>query len=461
LINGTIYPADFDCTYQGANNTLMNGGISLNIGPGGSAVAIPLKAIGPIFVGGISANLNWVEFYSIHVINGLRTNPVYLNVTNSANGASLFYKPWDNVGEKTFPNYQGYANQYLYNINVPYCGSPTGTGTGRVFLGQRADGFSVNLGGIFDLINFVPIPGFPGAVAQSPLNNALANKNVGTFALEVQTQCVQGPGAVSVVGAWSGIRLLKHDPFGNHFAGAQVSRLGNPLVNEIVIGLRDKYVFNAGEPVNDAANGFGTYVLYPTFPAIVSVLFLKTVNQVLGVNLPSIAPATPRNDMKAVFLTGIPGINQSPGPDTVAEIMRLNVTIPPTPIATQNSLGVIGGDLAGFPNGRRPIDDVIDIALQVVAAGILCGPAYKGGFGCNTTNAPIYNVALTDGSPTNQANLLPIFPYLNYPYPGYGNGTQNYYPQPSPSAGPSFPSILAICIAIVAGFFISFAFFAF
>ena len=314
------------------------------------------------------------------------------------------------------------------------------------------------------MINFIPIPGFPGAIAQSSNNNALANKNVGTFALEVPSNCLTATN--QVIGTWTGIRQLKHDANGDHFAGAQVSRLGNPLINEIVIGLRDKYVFNAGVPSQDVGNNFGPYVLYPTLPAIVTSLFLTAVNSVLGTTLTTLAPTTPRNDMLITFLAGIPGINQSPvqTPAVYGEVLRLNISIAPKALSAQLPLGVVGGDTSGFPNGRRPGDDVIDIALQVVVSGILCSPQYNGAFGCNSTQAPIYNVALTDGAPVSAADFQNKFPYLNYPYPGYGNGTANYFPTTtttSPSAGPSFPSLIAISIALLAGFFISFAFFAF
>ena len=143
-------------------------------------------------------------------------------------------------------------------------------------------------------------------------------------------------------------------------AWTQVSRLGNPLVNEVVIGLDDKDKFNASKPKNDAAN-FADYVTNPTFPALVQTLFPAAV-----------APTNfPRTDLLTVFLKGIKGLNQPATVAVPAEMMRLNTSIAPVAIGAQNSLGVAGGDNAGFPNGRRPADDVVDLSIRV-AMGALC-----------------------------------------------------------------------------------------
>src|SRR5262249_943588 len=138
----------------------------------------------------------------------------------------------------------------------------------------------------------------------------------------------------------------------------QVSRLGMPLVNEIVIGLKDKNRFNNSQPKDDGQ--FADYVTNPTLPAIIEILFGAA-----GLKAPTNCP---RKDLIAAFLTGVDGLNKLGGP---SEMQRLNTAITPTAAIAQSNLGVLGGDNAGFPNGRRPGDDVVDIELRV-AMGVLC-----------------------------------------------------------------------------------------
>jgi len=163
-----------------------------------------------------------------------------------------------------------------------------------------------------------------------------------------------------------------------------VSRLGMPLVNELVIGITDKDGFNGSEPKDDGQ--FGTYVTNPTLPVLIQALF--------GVP----APATPRNDLVQVFLTGVPGLNQ-PLNVRPAEMLRLNTTIAPVLPAAQSPVGVLGGDLAGFPNGRRLGDDVIDVTLQA-AEGVLLG------------NAGDAVKGLGDAVDANEQDFRGHFPYV-------------------------------------------------
>ena len=167
-----------------------------------------------------------------------------------------------------------------------------------------------------------------------------------------------------MIGAWTTASLPQaevEDPSptyqaGSVFGGAwvQQSRLSAPLVNEIVIGLPDKDLFNAAAPTQDG--GLAFYVTNPTFPALLDILFNAPVNATLGTDIPNLAPSNfPRNDLVAAFLTGIPGFNASANPEAVAsEMMRLNTAVPPTPRDLQSTFGVVAEDLAGFPNGRRP-----------------------------------------------------------------------------------------------------------
>jgi len=444
-INTTTRPDDFDCTFTPQDVTI-NGGISLNIG--GNDVTIALKTAGPITATDQSS-LNWFENYFLTAILGNQSSTNTQSFTENPSGNTTFTKPFDNAGEKTFPDYDSYADQYIYNVNVPFCQStPT---VGKVFVGQRRESFFINLGGIFDLINFVPIPGFPGAIAQNPLNNDLINKNIDTFALEIPSNCLTATGVTTgVIGAWGVIRTLLHIG-AQHVPGIQVSRLGNPLINELVIGLYHKYQFNAGQPINDGL--LGNFILYPTMPEIVNILFGSAVNAILGKNYTTIAPDTPRLDLLMAFAQGIPGVNQLGG-SPPAEMMRLNLSVAPRPIDQQFPLGVIAGDPAGFPNGRRPGDDSVDIGLQVLVAGVLCTL----NIGCAPGNAPIGAVALYDGAPISASDFQNKFPYLNSPIPGALNAGHDYS---SPSGGLSVPSVFATLLALAAGFLISIAFFKF
>jgi hypothetical protein len=440
-----------DLTFQFQfSNTLgnANAGIALNVGPTGStqSVAIPLKNAGPITAAS-SANLNFNETYTLTLVTGPARTGTATPITSTAGGAT-FTRPMDYIGQKSFGSdagYAAYAAQYIYPITIPGCGAP-----GRVFVGQRKEGFAANLGEIFDLVNLVPIEGdndptynpppgkpFPGGITQNAGNNTLADKNVTTLALEVPAACLKGTGN-GVIGAWTTastrqVRVFNGSPsFAkpevNGGAWTQVSRLGMPLVNELVIGLPDKDAFNASAPANDAV--FAKYVTNPSLPALLNALFLAPVNATLGTTLTNLAPTNfPRTDLEAAFLTGFPGLNQE-SKVTASEMLRLNTAVAPTAAATQSPLGVAAGDLAGFPNGRRPGDDVVDIALRVVM-GALCYPLPIGANGaptnlglCTPAEAPVGNVPFTDGAPMSAADFDVTFPYLKTPIPGSPLGAQ-------------------------------------
>lgn len=435
-----------DLTFQFRfTNTLANNnaGIALNVGPTGStkSVAVPLKNVGPISASS-SANLNFNETYTLTMVTGPARTGAATAVANAVSGSTTFTRPMDYIGQKSFGSdtaYAAYAGQYMYNITIPGCGSP-----GRVFVGQRKEGFAVNLGAIFDLVNLVPIEGdndpvynpapsapFPGGITQSASNNILADKNVTTLALELPAACLKGTGN-GVIGAWTTastrqVRILNENatfakPEVNGGAWTQVSRLGMPLVNEVVIGIPDKDHFNSSAPKNDGQ--FANYVTNPTLPALLNALFLAPVNATLGASLTNLAPTNfPRNDLVAAFLTGFAGLNQQ-STVTASEMVRLNTAVPPTPAASQKTLGVVAGDVAGFPNGRRPGDDVVDIALRVVMGG-LCYPLPIGANGaptnlglCAPSDAPVGNAPFTDGAPLSALDFDQTFPYLRTPLPG-------------------------------------------
>jgi hypothetical protein len=390
---------------------------------GGKSVAIPLVQAGPI-TSVNPATQNVAETYTVALVTGATRRTGTSNLlTNAVTGASTFDKPLDNIGTKTIPDYPNYAAKFLYAVNIPGCGA------GRVFVGQRKDPFVVNLGETFDLVNIkYPAVEF-NANAERAAADSLAYANTTTLALEVPKACLVR-GTEPVIGAWTTAslrqgRLLNPDPRdrdadrhdASKVGGAwtQVSRLGMPLVNEVIIGLKDKNRFNSSGPDKDAQ--FADYVTNPTLPALVESLFTSA-----GVKAPT---RFPRNDLVTAFLTGIPGLNK-PANVKAAEMLRLNTSTPAVAKGAQNRLGVIGGDVAGFPNGRRPGDDVVDVSLRV-AMGLLCTLNTPDAFGCVAADAPSGGIRFTDGAFLDDSFFDAGFPYLKTPVPGSPNG-QNGLP---------------------------------
>jgi hypothetical protein len=418
-----------DTTFQFDINNSLRGGRGKVINAGGKTLPIALRHDGQVTEVN-DPNLGEVERFAVFQVKGDRRSGARNRITG-ADGATSFFKPFDNAGNKTIPNYPAYADQFIYNVSIPGC-----SGGGRVFVGQREEAFAVNLGPIFDLVNFIPIQGendpvyssgdpFPGGITQSNNNQELINHyNVTSIAIEVPISCVTGNGN-GVIGVWSSAslpqsRLLKPNPTyeepdtqGGSFV--QVSRLGNPLVNELVIGLPQKDLFNAVKPTADTA--LADYVTNPTYPEYLDRLFREPVNATLGTSFSSLAPRNfPRNDLVATFLTGIASLNQQASV-TPSEMLRLNTAVNPTAQTREKTLGVVADDLAGFPNGRRPGDDVVDIVLRV-AMGRLCHPVPINGTPtqlglCQPSDAPTGLVAYTDGAPTRATQIMNRFPYLN------------------------------------------------
>ncbi|WP_152208251.1 DUF4331 domain-containing protein [Marinobacter changyiensis] len=390
-----------DLTFQFNFSDMLND-IQLAVGPEGDQkmISVPLKNIGDA---SDAANVQFSQEYTVAVISGDRRSGTRQVATNATTGMENFSKPLDNIGGKSFADYGSYADGFIYDIAIPGCGTK-----GRVFVGQRKEAFAVNLGEIFDLVNTNPLGARDG---EGP--GDLADKNVTSFALEVPAACLTGSAQTAsgdpVIGAWTTAsvrqaRVINPAPMANGKgatieggAYAQVSRLGMPLVNEVVIGLKDKDAFNASEPSGDGR--FIDYVTHPTLPELLEILFGAAG---------AVAPDNfPRTDLVTAFLTGVPNVN-SPVGVTASEMLRLNPAIPATAAASQNDLGVLGGDNAGFPNGRRPIDDVVDSALRVV-------------MGALTTNAPNRDTPFTDGVQLDPTELKEVFPYLPTPIAGSPN----------------------------------------
>ena len=290
---------------------------------------------------------------------------------------------YDNVGPASTPDYGG-------NGSGIYGFSQQG-GTGNVFAGQTDDPFFLDLR-VFDLL-------YGGDLSESGVDT-LAGFNVHSIALRVPKSSLRG--SSPIIGVWA---TASRPTTTTRAAGVetgtgafvQVSRLGMPLVNEVVIPVGQKDKWNGSIPSGDGQ--FLSYVTDPEVP--------KLLQAVYGIP----APAAPRNDLVQVFLTGVPGLNQPPGVRP-SEMLRLNTDI--GPIASPARMGVLAGDVAGFPNGRRLTDDVIDITLQA-AVGVLGG----------------VKTTLGDGVNVNDVAFRTTFPYLGQPHSGGNPWTLN----PNPNKG--------------------------
>jgi hypothetical protein len=420
-----------DLTFQFRfSSALANNGAGLTV-----AVGDTMQEIAPMQNGTVSmahdSHVQVNETYTVTLVRGDRRTGTTGAITNAVGGSAIFDKPVDNIGEKTIPNYAAYAAQHVYDVKIPGCST-----NARLFVGQRQDPFAVNLGVVFDQVDApVAVITDPALIGATP--NILADKNVTTLALEVAASCLT-QGSEPVIGGWTTAslrqtRVLDPSPKAGlatteRAGGAwtQVSRLGMPLVNELVIGLKDKDRFNGSKPKDDGQ--FASYVTNPSYP--------KLLESYLA--LPGSAPTNlPRNDLVTTFLTGIAGVNQ-PAHVVAAEELRLNTAIPAVPYANQNRLGIVGNilaggsDSAGYPNGRRPKDDVVDISLIAVMGGLCManGTTDALGFGtaCNSNPAtvPLQSTAFNLNDTVDQAasTFLPGFPYLDTPVPGTGAGSE-------------------------------------
>jgi len=325
-----------------------------------------------------SPNWNVRQFYTLTRFDGPRRG----NGTVLADNVPT---PPVNIGFRSTPNYDVLAKLAVRQL-------PNNT---LVFAGQRDDPFFVDLN-VFDLLAVPP--------ADNDNSDSLAGFNVHSIVLEVPIASVTANGTRpsnpadpnAVIGVWSTasrpsvtMRGKGQETYNNNFV--QVSRLGQPLVNEVVIPRGVKDTFNSLSPTGDgAALGF---VLDPEVPKLLSALF--------GIQ----SPPAPRNDLVTIFLTGIAGLNQ-PANVRPSEMLRLNTAI--APVANPNRLGVLGGDIAGFPNGRRLTDDVVDIALRAMAGATPLTPAFNNGI----------NAQLGDGVVANDKVFSPVFPYLASPHAG-------------------------------------------
>lgn len=413
-----------DLTFQFKFQTMLAGGTGVQLDVGGKKIAVPYIAVAPVAAGS-EAGRNVFETYNVSLVRGARRGAKGEALADASTGKQLFAKPLDNIGTKTIPDYDGYAKSFMYNVDIPGCTAPAGTHS-RMFVGQRKEGFAVNVGQIFDLLHFDTDGKGDVANILGPQYqgfNDLTGKNVTTIALEVPASCLAKDAQHPIIGVWTtaSVRQARvinpsptfDKPTKEGGPWAQVSRLGMPLVNEVVIGLKDKDKFNSSEPKDDGQ--FADYVTNPTLPEVVELLFGGA-----GVVAPD---RFPRTDLVAAFLTGIPNVNAN---GSTAEMIRLNTAIPATTCSMQNSYGAAlcfdpataktdavldtkhaGCDPAGFPNGRRPGDDVTDIEIRVAMGYLL-----------NTTDAPSGQLPYVDGAGVSSLAFDFTFPYLKSPKPG-------------------------------------------
>ena len=351
-----------------------------------------------------SATWNRRQFYSVTAVTPQGSRVL---------GTDLRCPPC-NIGPRSTPDYASLADAAVHDLG----------GGVRVFAGQRAEGFFVDLGSIFDLgalrpvqeLHLIPLPAAAGV-------NATKQANVHCIAIQVPISMLTRDGSTpsdvmdarAVLGIWGAASRRKvsvRDTVGDDLETGpwiQVSRLGNPLFNEVITPMAEKDLWNAVPPSQDAQ--FLKYVQHPELGKLLPILYPGVFPNLAGLT-------AARADLAAILMTGIPsgivpGFQNFTGA-TPADMLRLNVAVPATAPASANVLGLVGGDAAGFPNGRRVIDDVVTIEVRAIAGLTypLVNPAY-------TPDAAI--PAVTDGLTIANSGVsyLDHFPYLGVPHDGF------------------------------------------
>jgi len=320
--------------------------------------------------------------------------------------------PPDNIGPRSTPNYDALAAQAVMTLSGVH-------GSGKVFAGQRDDPFFVDLGSIFDLgglrpfnsLHVIPLPNEPGRdnlkglnvhsiVLQVPIADLTSNHLTPTGASDPH----------AVIGVYASASrhhaTVLNDDGTDTLEGnwVQVSRLGEPLINEVIIPLGQKDKWNRHDPADDAF--FIRHYLNPELAVLENALYPALDD----------ASTTNRQDLVAILLTGIPGLNFLATGDTKSDLLRLNMMIPPTSTNPNfvNRLGALAGQLDGFPNGRRLADDIVDIELRAVGEGY--GPILHSLLGLPDRTP---NDLIGDGVDANDVQFLTFFPYVASPHQGY------------------------------------------
>ena len=384
-------------------------GNGLNAAPNSPPPVAPGTQIVPPAItsldGSGSAGLSLRQTYSINMIRDGRNTKL-----EAGNGSSLFAVP-SNVGPRTMPDYDSLAKQGIYSLEG---GGWGGNDDIRVFAGTVADPFFIDLGAAFDTFNFRNTgSGVPGVLTASQdkddhLNlapNAVSGFNVNTIVIEVPIRMLTSDGKVhsakdtkATIGAWATTSrqemTIRRSPLQAHNVGNyfQVQRFGNPLINELIIGTGYKDYWSMEQPSHDAQ--FAAFDLDPTLA--------RVLNAAYGINI----PPPPRTDLLPLVTYAAPIAAPGTPAGPIADLMRLNTGVPPTPYAKRSRLGLIGGDAAGYPNGRRLTDDVVDISARVVA-GVL-NPKYN----------VFPNNLIGDGVAATDVPVQEEFPYVHFAYSG-------------------------------------------
>jgi hypothetical protein len=316
--------------------------------------------------------------------------------------------PPPNIGPRTTPHYMNGTAAFVHNL---------GNGNGKVFTGQRDDPFFVDLGSVFDLgglrpfnpAHLIPLPAAAGQDDLSALNVNTIAIQVPKARLTKDGQPVAGPDAANaLVGVWAGASRRSQTVLtgtgDTDLSGdwVQVSRLGNPLINEVLIGLGEKDGWNADNPVNDSQ--YQDRYLSPELATVINTIYPS---------LPD-ARTTNRTDLVLILGQGVPGLNQT-NSSGLYDMLRLNMGVPPA--AHPDRLGALKGDFAGFPYGRRLGDDVVDIELRAIADGY--GKVLHQAFGLPNKSP---NNQVGDGCDSNDKPFLTRFPYVAKPWQGYNGG---------------------------------------
>ena len=373
-----------------------------------------------------AAGLNYSQTYTVTMVTG--SGPTAVSTSLVPTGTTLYAVP-SNVGPRTMPNYTALAKQGIYNL---------GNGV-SVFAGTVDDPFFIDLAAAFDSLNFrsgASYVGRPGVLtanqdqndSQNYAADSLSGFNVNTIALQVPISMLVTSSANPVIGTWAATYRAAQEvrsapsPLMTSGSLQQVNRMGNPLINELIIGTGSKDTFAMSPPSGDSQ--FANFALDPTLA--------RVINAVFGVAVPD----PPRKDLLPLVTYSGPTIPTGTPAGPVADMLRLNTSIPPTPMASRKRLGVLGGDVAGYPNGRRITDDVVDISLRAVA-GALCGTpvnavaagtsAMKSACTAAGGNTFLGSQAppLGDGVNANDVPTQEMFPYVAFAQSGYSRVHHN------------------------------------
>lgn len=414
-------------------NAPANAPLTLGTSPGQSYSTVGNAVVPPqitSLTGKGAAGLSLQQTYTVGIACGSGTAITRADLTG---GQTLVAVP-SYVGARTMgtvAQYNALAKTGIYTVSGQTCTAsgpaPAGSGQNplnvRVFAGTVDDPFYIDLGAAFDSLNFRSSAFFGGGTPilaatqdandqQNFAPDAVAGFNVNTIAIEVPIAMLQGKSA-PVIGSWATTSRLKMQvrppaaggttPTPDQFT--QVQRMGNPLINELIIGTGSKDTWSITAPYQDKL--FAASALDPLLPRVMNAAF--------GIPVPD----PPRTDLLPLVVYAPPIVAAGAAPpattpaNPVADLLRLNYSIPPTPMASRKRMGFLAGDSAGYPNGRRVTDDVVDISLRAVA-GILCSTCTAGGLPFQASQVPL----LGDGVNTNDIPTQEVFPYVAFAHSG-------------------------------------------